>query len=66
MREKRGEVPLFTFGEVPEPIGIVAEWYRAKSQKSEDAGRIETDKSLATAEHPQTQQTGASSTLLPV
>ena len=27
MRRKRGEVPAFTFGPTPEPIGIVREWY---------------------------------------
>lgn len=66
MRERRGEPELFSISEVPAPIGIVAEWYRAKSNGANGSGQIETGKSFATAEHPQTQQTGAGSTVLPV
>ena len=29
LREKRGEFPLFTLGEVPEAIGVVATWNKS-------------------------------------
>lgn len=70
-KEKRGEVPLFTFGEIPEPIGIVAEWYRTRSERD----RLERDKieeriamkdSIIAAERPHDQHTGTGSTFLPV
>jgi N-methylhydantoinase B len=66
LREKRGEFPLFSIGEVPEAIGVVAEWYRLKSNGANGNSHVETDKSIATTEYPQTSATGAGSTVLPV
>ena len=69
MRENRGEIELFTLGEIPEPIGVVAEWYRTKSNGNNINNEhldVEVGETLATSEHLQTQQTGAGSTVLPV
>jgi N-methylhydantoinase B len=69
MREKRGEYPLFSMSEVPAPRGIVTEWYRAKSASDATGSEhlnVEVGETLATAEHPQTEATGAGSTMLPV
>jgi N-methylhydantoinase B len=66
MREKRGEYPLFSMSEVPAPLGVVTEWYRAKTNGAQANGHIEATESIATAEHPQTGATGAGSTVLPV
>lgn len=35
LREKRGEYPLFSMGEVPEAIGVVAEWSKNGNGKTE-------------------------------
>jgi N-methylhydantoinase B len=68
MRDKRGETGLFSFGETPEPIGIVAEWYRTKTNGNNVPNEIgvAAGETLATAVHEQTAQTGAASTVLPV
>ena len=54
------------FRSVPEPIGVVAEWYRTKSNGYGNTGGIDADRSMATAKHQQTGLTGAGSTVLPV
>ena len=68
MREQRGEVGLFSLGEIPEPIGVVKEWYRTKPASGNGNGHtdVEAGETLATAEHTQTPLTGAASTVLPV
>ena len=68
MREKRGEANLFNYGAIPEPIGVVAEMFHAASDFGKFGGKTnaKVGETLATAENPQTQLTGADSTVLSV
>jgi N-methylhydantoinase B len=68
MRSSRGEVGLFTIGAVPEPIGVVAEWYRTKSNGYGATGGIDVSsgETFGTGDHQQTGLTGAGITVLPV
>jgi N-methylhydantoinase B len=69
LRTKRGDAPLFTFGDTPEPLGIVAEMYRSKAAKvNGDNGQLDLQhgETLATSEQPSTNLTGGGMTVLPV
>jgi len=68
MREKRGEANLFNYGAIPEPIGVVAEMFHAASDfgKSDGKTNAQVGETLATSEHLQTQETGATTTVLPI
>ncbi len=65
MREERGETDLFSFGEIPTPIGVVREMYHANGEKSGEKGAA-VGETLATSTNVPIDESGSGSSSLPV
>ena len=63
MREERGESELFSFGDIPEAIGVVAEMYRMNGKNGNEKGAA-VGETLATSENVPTDD--SSSGMMPV
>ncbi len=65
IREKRGEQDLFSFGEVPEAIGVVAEMYHSEGRKESGKGAT-VGETLATSLNIPEDNSKSDTTVLPV
>ena len=65
IREERGEQDLFSFGEVPEAIGVVAEMYHSEGRKKSGKGAT-VGETLATSLNVPEDNSKSDTTVLPV